>query len=81
MRTALATQLDQAWDHVTRTVADRDFLLGDELTLADMQICYVLAVASATGSLEDRLEIEAYLARMMARPALARAIAAGGPMA
>lgn len=81
MRAGFDAQLGRAWDHIGRTVAGQDFLLGDELTLADMQMSYVLAVASATGALKRHPEVGAYLQRLMDRPALARAIAAGGPMA
>lgn len=80
MRANFASQLVQAWNYIGRTVEGGGFLLGNELTLADMQMSYVLAVASATGALKDQPQIEAYLQRMLARPALVRAIEAGGPM-
>ena len=81
MRTSLAVQLAAAWDHIEATVADQPYLLGDQLTLADMQMSYPLAVALATGALADRPALQAYLERLLSRPALARAIDAGGPMA
>ena len=81
MRTALSAQLDQAWRSIADTVAEGSFLLGDRLTLADMQIVYVLAVASATGALANQPALESYFQRLLAHPALQRAIAAGGPMA
>ena len=80
MRTNLAGQLSNGWDHIERTLMDREYLLGEGLTLADIQMVYVLAVASATGSLDSRPKVEAYLQRLLLRPALQRAIAAGGPM-
>ena len=81
LRTSLAAQLEAAWDHVERSVGSNPFLLGADLTLADMQLVYPLAVASATGRLAGRPVSAAYLERLMARPALARALDAGGPMA
>lgn len=80
MRISFASQLAKAWDHIGHTVGDGDFLMGSRLTLADMQMVYVVAVASATGALSDQPRIGKYLQRLMARPALIRAIAAGGPM-
>ena len=81
LRTSFATQLEQAWDHLTTTLTDQQYLVDDTLTLADMQMVYPLAVAAATGALGDRPVIDAYLKRLLERPALQRAIAAGGPMA
>ena len=81
MRTSLQAQLDKAWSHIADTVSKGGFLLGDRLTLADMQIIYILAVASATGALAEQPILESYLQRLLAHPALQRAIAAGGPMA
>ena len=81
MRTSFSNQLAAAWDYIGTAIGDRDFLHGDELTLADMQMSYVLAVASATGALKHQPRVEAYFQRMLARPALIHAIQAGGPMA
>lgn len=81
MRTSLAAQLDRAWEHIAATVGADGFLLGDRVTLADMQMVYVTAVASATGMLAPQPAVEAYHQRLLAHPALQRAIEAGGPMA
>lgn len=81
MRASLAAQLDQAWDYIAETVGGGGYLLGDRLTLADMQMVYMLAVASATGGLAQRSALDDYLQRLLAHPALGRAIEAGGPMA
>jgi glutathione S-transferase len=81
VRAGFATQLANAWSHITAAVGDDAFLVGRQLTLADMQMSYVVAVASATGALKDWPRIETYLQRLLARPALVKAIAAGGPMA
>ena len=81
MRTSFARQLDQAWDHIATTVGDDGYLLGDGVTLADMQLVYVLAVASATGALAGAQAVERFYQRLLAHPALDRALVAGGPMA
>lgn len=54
--------------------------MGGELTLADIQMSYLLEVASRSGLLGGHGELAAYLDRLKARPAFARAVAAGGPM-
>ena len=79
-KATLATQLAGAWDYMEERLASRDFLMGSDLTLADMQMSYLLAVASATGRLSGHPSIDRYLDRLLARPALIRAIKAGGPM-
>ncbi len=81
LRMRFAAQLDRAWDFVETSLQTKPYLMGNEPTLADMQMSYMLAVASATGGLEKRPKLNAYFGRMMERPGLIRAIAAGGPMA
>ena len=81
MQKSFAAQLDKAWAFIEDALEGHDFLTGAHLTLADMQMSYVVAVASATGALRHHPALEAYLGRLTARPALARAIEAGGPMA
>lgn len=58
----------------------QQFLVGDELTGADIQIFYVLDFARSMNLLGERRNIPAYLERLEARPALRRAIEKGGPV-
>jgi glutathione S-transferase len=66
--------------HIAARVADRAFLMGDRLTLADIQMSYILAAAQGTGALGQYPAITAYLERLYAQPGLQRAIERGGPM-
>lgn len=81
LREGFATQLNAAWTHVETTVAHQPYLMGDDLTLADVQMSYILAVASTKSALDARPALGCYLKRLLARPALQRALVAGGPMA
>ena len=61
-------------------LGDRDFLVGDALTGADINNYYVVAIAEARGMLEDYRRLKAYRARLVARPGLQRALEVGGPV-
>lgn len=57
----------------------RDFLVGTDLTGADIQISFVLE--AARGALAPYPNLTRYLAGLQARPAYARAVERGGPYA
>jgi len=57
----------------------RDFLVGTDLTGADIQTSFVLE--AARGALADYPNLVRYLAGLQARPAYQRAIERGGPYA
>lgn len=65
--------------YVENALAGRRFLVGDDLTGADVQMTFVIEVARMFGRLEGRPNLTAYLERMHARPAFARAVERGGP--
>lgn len=71
--------LARTLNHMTRGISGR-YLMGDDLMLADIQMVYLLAVAESAGLLTNQTALIAYLARLMERPALQKAIAIGGPM-
>lgn len=76
----LATSLAKDWRHVADAVTPGPYLMGDHLTLADMQMSYIAALAAAAGMLRPYPEVERYFRALMAAPALKRAIDRGGPM-
>lgn len=78
--TRMKATLARNWRHVADTVSRGPFFMGDELTLADMQMSYIAAIADAAGMLGPYPEAAAYLERLLALPALKRAIERGGPM-
>ena len=59
---------------VDDAVSDREYLCGDEFTAADIMMGYSLLLASMLGLLQDaRPALDAYYARLSARPAYQRA--------
>jgi glutathione S-transferase len=69
--------VEASLDALERTLRDRDFLLGPEFSAADIMVGYTVLVAKAMGLIgEDHRAVDAYLARLTARPALRRALRA-----
>lgn len=62
---------------VESTLADREFLVGDRFTIADICVAYALHLADSLPPLKDRLTplSRAYLERLRQRPAFQRAMA------
>ncbi len=65
--------------YISDALKGREFIVGKDLTGADIQITFVLEAADASGFLKDYPVLRDYLARMQARPAYRRAIEKGGP--
>ncbi|WP_438727015.1 glutathione S-transferase family protein [Parasphingorhabdus sp. DH2-15] len=61
-------------------VSGRDFLVGDGLTGADINLCYLLEVATAAQLIGDYPELGRYLAKMQERPAYKKSLELGGPI-
>lgn len=80
LRAFVAPTLAATLDHIAARLADRPYLMGEALTLADIQMCYLIEVAARTGLLGGHPALPAYLERLTARPAFRRAEAIGGPM-
>jgi glutathione S-transferase len=75
-----ARELDRALDHLGESVAQGPFLMGEELSLADIQMSYCLAVLDLGGFLQYRPALRTYWQRLQADPHFQRAIALGGPL-
>lgn len=76
----LGAEVVKLLDHVGAGMTDREFLVGDRLSGADINMAYLLEVASASKLLEGRAALAAYLQRLRDRPAYVRSIEIGGPM-
>lgn len=76
----LGAEVTKLLDHVNAAVTGRDFLVGNRLSGADINMAYLLEVASAAKMLDGRAEASAYLQRLRERPAYIRSIELGGPM-
>ena len=64
--------------YVNAALAGRDYLMGPELTAADVQMSFVGEVGRAFGRLADKPDMNAWVERFHARPAYKRAIERGG---
>ncbi len=69
-----------ALSRIENVVKEQDYLVGGDLTGADIQIFYVLDFAIAFDKLGDRPALTAYHKRLTERPAFRRAIEKGGPV-
>ncbi|MGH6879097.1 MAG: glutathione S-transferase family protein, partial [Rhizomicrobium sp.] len=65
--------------YIAQAVDGREFIVGNSLTGADIQIAFVLEAAQSSGLLKNYPALETYLARLQVRPAYKRAIEKGGP--
>lgn len=76
----MAGALPRDWQFIADAVTPGPYLMGEQLTLADMQMSYVVAIAAAAGMVTKYPAVESYLAHLLTRPALQRALEKGGPM-
>ena len=67
-------------DYVDAHMDRREFVVGDTLTGADINLEYLLELANLPGLLNDRPHAKAYLERLMALPGYKTAIDIGGPL-
>jgi glutathione S-transferase len=64
--------------YVDRSLERRDYLMGPELSAADVQMSFVGEFARAFGRLGDLKRLDAWVTRLHARPAYQRALERGG---
>lgn len=76
-----APELAKTLAYVAGRVGDRTYLMGDRLTLADIQMSYLLTALRQAGQLENYPPVAAYLDRLERTPGLQKALEIGGPMA
>ena len=67
--------------YIDQSLQGRDWLLGSELSGADIQMSFVGEVAGARGNRERYPQVEAWVKRFQQRPAYRRALERGGPYA
>jgi glutathione S-transferase len=73
-------ELDRALTYVSLALGEGPFLMGDGVTLADMQMSYCLAVLERGGLLQNRPTLKAYWQRIQEQPGFRRSIEIGGPL-
>jgi len=79
LRPRIDSEIASHLSYIAHALDGREFLVGASLTAADIQIAFVLEAAQASGFLKGYPALEAWLARLQARPAYGRAIEKGGP--
>lgn len=72
-------QLHTHLDFVNASLAGRQWLVGDALSAADIQMSFPLEAAVARGLTDGYPHIQAYVSNYQSRPAYQRALEAGGP--
>jgi glutathione S-transferase len=65
--------------YIDRSLAGRDYLLGGDLTGADIQLSFVGEVAASRGNRSAYPNLDAWVHRFQARPAYQAALKRGGP--
>ena len=75
-----APELAKTLTYIADRVTDRTFLMGDRVTLADIQMSYLLSALRHAGQLKEYPALVHYLSRLEATPGLMKAIEVGGPM-
>ena len=81
LKPRIDSEIDNHLGYVEGALKGRDFLLGDQLTAADVQMSFVGEVGRAFGRLADKPNLNAWVERLHARPAYKRALERGGPYA
>ncbi len=66
-------------DYMDSRLADRDYLLGDDLSGADIQLSFVGEIAGARANRAAYPNVDAWVRRFQARPAYQAALSRGGP--
>lgn len=65
--------------HLDASLRGREYLVGDGLTGADVQMSFVAELAGKLGKRAGYTAVEAWIARLHARPAYEAALERGGP--
>ncbi len=81
MQPRIDSEIDNHLGYVDRSLEGRDYLLGDQLTAADVQMSFVGELGRAFGRLADKPNLDAWVDRLHARSAYKRALERGGPYA
>ncbi len=81
LRPRIDGEIANILSYVDTALAGRSYLLGDELSGADVQMSFVGELAGRQGKRADYPAVDAWVQRFQARPAYQRAITRGGAYA
>lgn len=76
----VAGEVKKLLDYVDAHMEGREFVVGDRLTGADINLEYLLELSTLVGLLDERPNVKAYLERLMAMDGYKKAIEIGGPL-
>ena len=74
----ISSEIDNHLAYIAGALGERPFIMGEDLTGADIQLSFVAEVARAFGRLAPYPNLAAYVARLHERPAFKRSIEKGG---
>jgi glutathione S-transferase len=75
----IASEMDNHLSYVNGALEGRDWLMGKDLTGADIQMSFVGEVGRAMGQADKHPNIKGWVERFQARPAYIAALEKGGP--
>ncbi len=78
LRPRIDSEIANHLGFIEQSLAGCDYLLGDDLTGADIMLSFVGEIARGLGRLADYPDTAAWLARLQARPAYRAALKRGG---
>jgi len=79
LKPRITSEIDNHLRYLEAELGRNDYLLGAELTAADIQVSFVVEVADARNLLDDYVNLSRYAERIHSRPAYIRALERGGP--
>ncbi|NEX64894.1 glutathione S-transferase family protein [Noviherbaspirillum galbum] len=79
LKPRITSEIDNHLSYLDAQLGQKDFLLGAELSAADIQVSFVVEAADARNLLDRYVNLSHYAARIHARPAYLRALERGGP--
>lgn len=79
LKPRIDSELANHMGYVDASLNGRDWLIGDTLTAADVQMSFVGEIAGANGLLVDYPNVANWVALFQARPSYRRALEKGGP--
>lgn len=75
----IQSEIERHFGFLDSELGGRDHFVGDSLSAADVQLCFVIQAAKLLHGLEKFPNLARFVARMQARPAYRRALERGGP--
>lgn len=74
----LESEARNHFGYVSRSLEGREYLVGNGLTGADVQMVFVIEAAGKMGLIDNYGNLKGYVERMRSRPAFGRALERGG---